>query len=254
MRSLYYLIILLLGLISVSLYMFFKMTPISYVYIEMNPQIKLVLNRLDEVIDVISLNEEGHVLVADFFIDTNKLDYQLNRVIEDANALNMVDERIEVSIINNDEYKTLVIKEKVASMLEESLVSNNVSTTLIIKDNEDLIEITNEHDVSIKEAFYLKHFSLDSPLRKSALRDRYLLEVNRSKERILEDKGEHYFIVQKNSNYKRNFINAEELKEKPEINVVDTLNNTDEMLKSAVDDGLIGGIRSIIIRVSNFIR
>ncbi len=254
MRSLYYLIILLLGIISVYLYMFFKMTPNTYVVVDMNPQIKLVLNRLDEVIDVISLNEDGHVLVADFFVDINKLDYQIDKVIEDAKALNMIRDEINVSIISDDDYRIYKVKESVSTFFEDSLIKNNVPTTLVIKDNDDLIAIANEFDVSLKEAFYLKNFSLDSPLREKALKERYMIEINRNKERITEEKGKHYFIVQKNSNYKKALNNSEEVKEKVKVNVIDALNNTDEILKSAIDDGFIGNVRSLIVRVSDLMR
>lgn len=252
MRALYCSIIIFLGIISVSAYIFFKMLPNGYVILNMNPQVKLVLNRLDEVVEVVSLNEEGHVLTADFFIDIEKTDVVIEKIIRDANALNILNDDVEVSLVFDNFSQRERVKEKVTNHLKSSLYSNQKEAYIIFDDNENIINLSKKHSISYRKAYYVYHTGMSYNDNLRDLKKEYKSSLEIQKDKIKESKGDLYFVISKNSNYERDFKNISVVENNVQIDVREKINNADEVMRSILDDGLITRLRTTIIRATRF--
>lgn len=247
MRSVYCSIIIVLALASISLFVFLKMVPNGYIVFSMNPEVKFVMNRLDEVIDIVSLNEEGHILTADFFVDLEPLETKINKIVDDSIALNMLSDEISVSLIYDSHNKREKVKDKVIAQLKDSLILNNLEATILIDEKEEVLLLASEHQISYRHAYHI-YFS-DSLASSSYVNAEraYKRSVKEIKQLKEENKGSHYYLITKNSNIKRSNIRDEDVKN-INIDVHEGLDNMDQMMRKILDDGIISSVRSLFTR------
>ena len=122
-------------------------TPASYIYLDINPSVRLDLNCFERVINVVPLNEDAETLLADVTIPKGKAEDCMNAIVSACRAQDYLNEDntdIEVSVRTDNAKLETAVENATESIAEENL---EVSVYEIEEsENESAIE----HHISAK--------------------------------------------------------------------------------------------------------
>lgn len=99
-------------------------TPASYVYMDINPSVRLDLNCFERVIDVVPLNEDAEVLLSNLTIRKGTAEDCMNTIVsacQDQNYLNETNTDIEVSVRTDSAKLETKVETVSAAIGEEQL-------------------------------------------------------------------------------------------------------------------------------------
>ena len=122
-------------------------TPSSYIYLDINPSVRLDLNCFERVINVVPLNEDAEALLSDVTIPKGKAEDCMNAIVSacrEQDYLNKDNTDIEVSVRTDNAKLETAVEDATESITEENL---EVSVYQIDEsENESAIE----HHISAK--------------------------------------------------------------------------------------------------------
>ena len=99
-------------------------TPASYVYMDINPSVRLDLNCFERVIDVVPLNEDAEALLSHVTIRKGKAEDCMNTIVsacQEQNYLNETNTDIEVSVRTDSAKLETMVEAASAAIGEENL-------------------------------------------------------------------------------------------------------------------------------------
>lgn len=122
-------------------------TPASYIYLDINPSVRLDLNCFERVIDVVPLNEDAETLLADSTIGKGKVSDCMSAIVSacrEQNYLNEDNTDVEVSVRTDNARLETVVEDTSSAIQQENL---EVS---VYRMDESENESAIEHHISAK--------------------------------------------------------------------------------------------------------
>lgn len=99
-------------------------TPASYIYLDINPSVRLDLNCFERVIDVVPLNEDAETLLADSTIGKGKVSDCMSAIVSacrEQNYLNEDNTDVEVSVRTDNARLETVVEDTSSAIQQENL-------------------------------------------------------------------------------------------------------------------------------------
>lgn len=99
-------------------------TPASYIYLDINPSVRLDLNCFERVIDVVPLNEDAETLLADSTIGKGKVSDCMSAIVSacrEQNYLNEDNTDVEVSVRTDNARLETVVEDTSSAIQQEDL-------------------------------------------------------------------------------------------------------------------------------------
>ena len=99
-------------------------TPASYIYLDINPSVRLDLNCFERVIDVVPLNEDAETLLADSTIGKGKVSDCMSAIVSacrEQNYLNEDNTDVEVSVRTDNARLEIVVEDTSSAIQQENL-------------------------------------------------------------------------------------------------------------------------------------
>jgi len=182
---LYIVLPLLIVAVGFGTYYYLYQVTNSYVMIDINPSIELEVNRMDQVINVTGLNEDGIILLADLELVGLSTEEASTIIVDNATDMGYIDEfSIENEIVvtaycDDDkvaEELELKIQEKLEKHLGEEKIPAQVMTRSIYQEKKALAE---EKEVSLGKYLYIEKVAgMNSELDKEKLYDMSIKDIN----------------------------------------------------------------------------
>lgn len=164
----------------------------NYVTIDINPQIEFALNKNYEVKKVISLNEDGDMLLGGLKLVGLSIEEATKLVLEDAVKMGYIDEfksknRIDVTAYADDEAIRQRIEEKVSTASIKYLKEKNIFHSVIkTRISDELKNTANQRKVSYGKILLIeKAYSLDNSLDKEKLMKSSIKEIQEKINKIV---------------------------------------------------------------------
>ncbi|GAE90134.1 anti-sigma factor domain-containing protein [Acetivibrio straminisolvens] len=127
-------VLLLVSSISFGVYSY--NLPYSYVNVDINPSLEIVLNIYNRIIDVKALNSEGEKLIEDSYRNS-QLNEGMKKIIDNAVAQGFLknddENTIMLTVAGKDSKKVIKIKEEVESAANKVLNDDNVVSEVIVE-------------------------------------------------------------------------------------------------------------------------
>lgn len=114
-------------------------TPVQYINIDINPSVELMINRLDRIIKVKSLNDDGKMLIQNISVNAQHYEMGISEVIDTARSLGYLEDEdnVLISISSSDIKRSEKTQEKIKEKVDEKV--------------EILTFDTDAHKVSVEE-------------------------------------------------------------------------------------------------------
>jgi hypothetical protein len=168
---------------------------VSYLRISINPDLEFALNEKEEVVEIIALNEDAFILLADKDLEGKPIEEVLDLLVDDSIELGFINELneeniIEVMMINEDEEIRESLEQKVMARIEGRLSEKKVAAVLsAVKLTDDLKEQAEEFGVSNGKMLLIEQaIFLNDTLVKEDLVDLSIQNIQREIKESL-DKG-----------------------------------------------------------------
>ncbi len=135
-------IVLIVGVIGYIGYNKWNNRVLSFVTISINPEIELGLNTQDEVVDVVSINEEADVITSDLNLIGLTIEEASDKIIDAAMETGYLDEYSEentvvVTTINDNEKIRTKLEEKVMARLNAHFEARKIYPVLVARGLDD---------------------------------------------------------------------------------------------------------------------
>lgn len=153
----------------------------SYIILDINPSIKINLNKDNKVLGVIPLNEDAKKIIKDNLI---------NKSLEE--ALNVIsDNLIENNYINDDNtidillYSNNIESKKLEEIVRDSYENKNVMVILTVVDNitKEDIDYAKKNNISISKSAYINNIVKEKDIEKEILNNKPVRELQEVKNR-----------------------------------------------------------------------
>lgn len=134
----------------------------SIVNFDVNPSVELKVNKKEDVIDVVALNEDAKIILEDMDFKNVDLDVAVNAIIGSMvknGYINNLENSILISVKNNDSNKSLEIQNKVSNSINELLESSSINASILTQEyqeNSELKEFADKYDISLGKAKLIK--------------------------------------------------------------------------------------------------
>ncbi len=134
----------------------------SIVNFDVNPSVEIKVNKKEDVIDVLALNDDAKIILEDMNFKNVDLDVAVNAIIGSMlknGYINSLENSILISVKNNNQNKSLEIQNKVATSINELLESSSINASILTqeyKENSDLKEFADKYDISLGKAKLVK--------------------------------------------------------------------------------------------------
>ncbi len=148
------LLIVVVGIIGFVVYSSWSNNSLSYITISINPEVQLAIDSKDEVVEVISLNEDADILTSDLDLEGLTVEEATGKLIDSAMETGFLDEynddnTVVVTTINDNEKIRQDLEEKVMDRLNSHFESRKIYPILVAKGlNDDLKAEADEYDIS----------------------------------------------------------------------------------------------------------
>lgn len=132
-------------------------TPVASVVVNINPSIKLDLNKWNKIIKSTALNDDGKKVLSELKVKNKSLDDGLNSIVDQAKKDNFINvEYIESGkTITIDINSSKQIKDFNLSKFENNIKSGNINLKITTSENNktyDKLDISNPHDKKPKKS------------------------------------------------------------------------------------------------------
>lgn len=133
---------------------YFYQQPVSYVGIDINPSVQLAVNRLDRVVEVVSLNRDAELLVSDLNLLNKPVEKALEVIVDNSIEIGYIDEfsddnMVVVSALEKDDEATEVLEEKIQKIVTDHLDEKKVPAIVLMEqDNEERRDLADSYGVS----------------------------------------------------------------------------------------------------------
>jgi len=130
----------------------------SVVEFDVNPSVELKVNRDDDVLEAIPLNDDGKKILGDMEFENVDLEVAVNAIVGSMikNGYLTVDENsILVSVKNKDEEKGVKLQNEITKEIDEILKSVSIDGSILSQsfdDDDDVEKIALEYDISVGKA------------------------------------------------------------------------------------------------------
>ena len=172
----YIVIILIVGVICYIGYNKWNNRALSFVSININPEIELALNNQDEVVDVISINEDADIVTSDLDLIGLTIEEASDKIIDATMETGYLDEYSEenivvVTTINDDDEKRVKLEEKIITRMNAHFETRKIYPILVAKglDNDLKAEATKYGISNGKMLLIERAVSLNEELSKDEL-------------------------------------------------------------------------------------
>lgn len=177
----------------------------TYVIIKINPEIELVVDKKEKVMEIITLNDDADLLVSDLDLINKTLEEVTSILIDEAIQIGKLENLIELTIMNKNEEKRLEIQNRLREKLELYIRIKNYNAILTVKSITEEIKtnaieykISNGHMLLIKKALELNPKLNEEELVKNSIKEiqkeikrmsvKRREKEKRSKEEIVQEK------------------------------------------------------------------
>ncbi len=130
----------------------------SVVTIDINPSININLNKNNEVISVVPLNEDSKVVLEGMDYANKKIDDVLSSIMDNLQNHDYLNEENVTILINIDSQNNNlvnIVKDKINADLEEKKISANIIMQQV-QETEELKEIAEKNNITISKAYYIQ--------------------------------------------------------------------------------------------------
>lgn len=187
--------IITLGLIGGSIYYLRKEyeEKLTYVILNVNPEIELELNQNNKVKKAAGLDEAGALVLADLNLKDKTLAAALDILMKELIKTGYLNEYsnnniVIATIVNNDEQKRLKLESEVAQIIDDSLNNQNMASIVAIRSITDEMQ-TMAVGYNINNGKMLliaKAMELDESLKEEVLAKQTLYQIRKQIKKVVE--------------------------------------------------------------------
>lgn len=181
-RMLFFIAVVVFAGISYVIYNF-HVKPLSFVTISINPEVELSLNRQNNVVDVLPINEEADIITSDLNLIGLSVEKASEKIIDAAIETGYIDEYIEENTVvittsSDDENVRKQLEEKIMSRLNKHFETRKIYPVLVAKGLDDELKaeakkygVSNGKMLLIERAVSLNTDLTKEQLAKKSIRD-----------------------------------------------------------------------------------
>jgi hypothetical protein len=180
-------IIAIIGIIICTGFNYFGNKPLSYITIDINPSVELVVNSDNEVEDVIALNEDGDIITSDLDLIGLSIEEASQKVVQAAIDTGYIDELSEENTIvitssSDNEDRRTKLEESVINKLNTHLEDKKVYALVTHGLTDELKDEADKYDISYGKMLLVnKAITLNSTLNKDTLVTLSIKEIQKWK-------------------------------------------------------------------------
>ena len=177
-------IILLIIIIGIISYFIWDNRTISIITLDINPSIKINLNKKNEVKKIVAVNKDAKLIVKNINLkDNKKLDYVLERITDEIEGNGFLTEPNLVQIVLHTEGN--ISTNKVKKIINDNFNKDDIGAEIIVinKINKEDIKLAKKYNINPAKAAYINSIVKDKTyIDKKDLVDRSIKEINNTKE------------------------------------------------------------------------
>ena len=177
-------IILLIIIIGIISYFIWDNRTISIITLDINPSIKINLNKKNEVKKILAVNKDAKLIVNNIKLkDNKKLDYVLERITDEVEGNVFLTERNLVQIVLHTEGN--ISTNKVKKIISDNFNKDDIAADIIVinKINKEDIKLAKKYSINPAKAAYINSIVKDKTyINKKDLVDKSIKEINNTKE------------------------------------------------------------------------
>lgn len=207
----------------------------SRVGIDVNPSIEIQVNRNNKVINVVPINEDGKIIIGDMDFKGSDMKVTVNALVGSMLSNGYISElknSILISIDNKDPEKAKQLQEEISKEIDKILKGGSlepaVISQVIDEDNQELIDLANQYNISEGKAKLIREIVEDS---KYTYQDLTKLSINELT--LLAAKKENMTVTQTGTASKKAYIEEqkaiEEALKKANVKEADVVNKKVEI-------------------------
>lgn len=192
--------VLLILIVTPTIYFTSQSKPSSYVDLDVNPSIELVLNKKEQVVEAIAKNEDAKEILKDMDLEKTDIDVALNAIIGSLVTNGYIDElsnSILISVENKDKAKAEELRKKLTEKIESIIGTENIEGSILsqsISDNKEAEKLAKKHHISTGKANLILELLAKDPL----LKEEDLINMTINELNILsEEKAEKLNTIKK---------------------------------------------------------
>ncbi len=130
-KAIFFVIILLIGVVSYLSYSYFRQGILEYVLIDINPSIQLGVDRNEKVVDVVTLNSDADILISEMNLINMGLEDAAEEIVKRAIETGYIDEfdvdnNIGISSYSDNESRRAAIDEMITKRVTKVLENRNI--------------------------------------------------------------------------------------------------------------------------------
>lgn len=181
MRKIVGIVLLVLFFLTLGYFIYkqFKTDDYSYVVVKINPEVEIVVDSKEIVRAVTTLNEDADVLISNLNFIGKNLEEVTKTLIEETEELGKLENLIEITVINKNEEKRLVLENKLREKVEDYIKQKTYNAILTVKGvTEDMKAAAKTYEISNgKMMLTLKAIELNPELKEEDLVKKSIKEI-----------------------------------------------------------------------------
>ena len=155
-------IIILIIIIGIISYFIWDNRTISIITLDINPSIKINLNKKNEVKKIVAVNKDANVIVKNIKLkDNKKLDYVLEKITDEIESNGFLTEPNLVQIVLHTEGN--ISTNKVKKIINDNFNKDDIGAEIIVinKINKEDIKLAKKYNINPAKAAYINSIVKD---------------------------------------------------------------------------------------------
>ncbi|MGE5456711.1 MAG: hypothetical protein ACM3O4_06415 [Ignavibacteriales bacterium] len=189
------LIVIVLGIAGFVGYSMWNNNTFSSVTISINPEVELLLNNEDKVVEVIPINEDADILTSDLDLEGLTIEEASEKLIDSAMETGFLDEysdenTVVITTVNDDETKRQALQEKIMTKFTSHFEGKKIYPVLVAKGlDDDLKAEADQYGISYGKMLLVESaLALNDTLSKDELVNMSIRDIQTEIKTVVKDR------------------------------------------------------------------
>lgn len=189
------LIVIVLGIAGFVGYSMWNNNTFSSVTISINPEVELLLNNEDKVVEVIPINEDADILTSDLDLEGLTIEEASEKLIDSAMETGFLDEysdenTVVITTVNDDETKRQALQEKIMTKFNSHFEAKKIYPVLVAKGlDDDLKAEADQYEISYGKMLLVESaLALNDTLSKDELVNMSIRDIQTEIKTVVKDR------------------------------------------------------------------